>query len=126
MRTLLSRLPAFLFAFAAASGLLASLLVLLTAGSTQITTTNGVITRQYLNWVESQGWWGIAILIIYSAAYAGPWYFHRRGQRGLAALFIAIAIVLTVLASFSIGVFYWLAALAALLGGALMLLQPGS
>lgn len=126
MRAILSRMPSFLFTFAAASGLLASVLVLLTGGGTQVSVTNGVQTTQNLSWFQSQGWWGIVILVIFSAAYIGPWYFHRRGHRGLAALLIAAAIVLTLLASFSIGMFYWLAALAALLGGAIMLLQPGS
>lgn len=126
MRSILSRLPALLLAFAAICGVVASLLVFLTAGATQVSTTNGVETVTHLNWLQAQGWWGVVILIIFSALFAAPWHFHRRGKRGVAALYIVAAIVLTVLASLSIGIFYWLASLAALLGGVAMLLQPGS
>ncbi len=126
MRSLISRLPGLLFAFAAICGVVASLLIFFTAGATQVSTTNGIQTVTQLNWLQAQGWWGVAILFIFSALFAAPWHFHRRGQRGLAGLFVAAAVVLTVLASLSIGIFFWLAALTALLGAAAMLLQPGS
>lgn len=127
MRAFLSRLPALLFALAAILGLLAGLAVLLTAGATQVSETNGgpqIIT--HLNWVESQGAWGVIILFIFGALYYAPYRFYTRGRRGMVLLFVAASVVLTLLASFSIGIYYWPAALAALLGSAAMLLQPGS
>lgn len=126
MRALLSRLPSLLLSFAAICGVVASLLIFFTAGATQVSTTNGVETVTHLNWLQAQGWWGVVILIIFSALFAAPWFFHRRGQRRAAVFFIATAILLTLLATLSIGSFYWLASLVALLGGAAMLLQPGS
>lgn len=127
MRAFISRLPAFLFTMAAAFGLLASLAVFLTAGATQVSQVNGgPQTITHLNWVEAQGTWGILILLIFSALYYAPLRFYTRGQRGMALLFVAASVLLTLLASFSVGVYYWLAALAALLGAAALLLQPGS
>ncbi|MCL4257710.1 MAG: hypothetical protein KJZ53_04165 [Anaerolineales bacterium] len=126
MRAILSRLPALLLAFAAICGVVASLLVFFTAGATQVSTTNGVETVTQLTWLQAQGWWGVVILIIFSALFAAPWFFYGRGQRRAAGVFIATAVLLTLLATLSIGIFYWLASLAALLGGAAMLLQPRS
>ncbi|MBX3047322.1 MAG: hypothetical protein KF698_10025 [Anaerolineales bacterium] len=126
MRAILSRLPALLLAFAAICGVVASLLVFFTAGATQVSTTNGVETVTQLTWLQAQGWWGVVILIIFSALFAAPWFFYGRGQRRAAGFFIATAVLLTLLATLSIGIFYWLASLAALLGGVAMLLQPRS
>lgn len=127
MRAFLSRLPALLFALAAILGLLAGLAVLLTAGATQVSETNGgpqIIT--HLNWVEAQGAWGVIILLIFGALYYAPHRLYSRGRRGMVLLFVASCVLLTLLASFSIGIYYWPAALAAVLGTTAMLLQPGS
>ncbi|MCW5874731.1 MAG: hypothetical protein KIS88_08830 [Anaerolineales bacterium] len=120
LRSAFQQTPRFLFTFAAASAVLASLAVLFTAGATQVSVTNGTETISQLSWLEAQGWWGLAILVIFSALYFGPAYFYSRGRRGMVILFSAASVVLTILAGFSIGIFYYVAALALLL--ALLLL----
>lgn len=126
MSSTLTRLPKLLLALAAVLGALGGLGVLLIAGAIQVSESNGgpqTIAR--LNWVEAQGAWGIIILVIFSALYYGPYRFFAGGQRGMVVVFVMAAVILTFLASFSIGIYYWPAALAALLGLAAMLLQPG-
>lgn len=121
MRPLLANAPRLLFTAAAAGAVLASLVVLFTAGATQVSaTSDGTQTITQLSWLESQGWWGLAILLIFSALYFAPAYFFARGRRGMAVLFSAAAVVLTILASFTIGIFYYIPALALLLALAAM------
>jgi cell division protein FtsW (lipid II flippase) len=106
-----------LLLIAAILALAASVFIFFFAGGTQVTeTTGGEVTEQQLSWLGSQGWWGIAILFIFSALYYGPLHFYRRGKNGMAVLFGAVAIGLTMLAGFSIGLFFMPAALCASLG----------
>jgi hypothetical protein len=121
MSKTLSRFSVWLFAFAAAWGLIASLAVFFTAGATQVTESNGAPQQVvHLSWYEAQGWWGIAILLIFAALFYAPLHFMRRGQRGWAAIFAAAGIVLTVLTGFSVGGYFFIGALG-LLGGLLSL-----
>lgn len=116
MRPLLANASRLLFIFAAAGATLASLVVLFTAGATQVSASNGgPQTVTQLSWLESQGWWGLAILLIFSALYSAPAYFFAGNRRGMAVLFSAAAVILTILASFTIGIFYYIPALALLL-----------
>lgn len=109
------RAPALLFAAAALLAVLASLLILFTGSATQVSVTNGVETVTQLSWLEAQGWWGLAILLIFSAFYSAPAFAFARGRRGLAVLFAAASVILTILASLSIGSFYYPAAVAVVL-----------
>ena len=105
-----------LFAAAAILALAASLFVFFFLGGTSITVTSeGTETMQHLSWFESQGWWGIAILFIFAALYYGPLHFYKRGKNGMAILFAIAAIGLSILAGFSIGLFFMPAALFLLL-----------
>lgn len=121
LRAAIQHTPRFLFTFAAASAVLASLGVLFTAGATQVSTENGVQTITHLNWLEAQGWWGLVILLIFSALYFAPAFFYARGQRGATIVFSALCVVLTIMAGFSIGIYYYIAALALFLA---LLLMP--
>lgn len=111
----------YLFIFAAIWGVLAGLFILFVPMGTSVSvtvTSNGVgdTTITHPSFFEMQGWWGVGILIAFAALYYGPFHFFRRGSRALAALFAVAAIVLTVLAGFSIGLFYLPAALMLLVG----------
>jgi hypothetical protein len=115
-----------LFALAALWALLAGLVILLIPMGTRVTETlssSGAseTTVRQLSWFESQGWWGIWILVAFAALYYGPFHFFRRGSRALAALFAVAAILITVLAGFSVGLFYVPAAIALLIGLVLLL-----
>lgn len=116
----------YLFAFAAIWALLAGVAIFLFTGGTSVTETalgadpSGMVVTQ-ISYFEMQGWWGIWILIAFAALYYGTLHFYRRGSPALAALFAISAIVLSILAGFSIGPFYFPAALSLLVGLALML-----
>lgn len=92
-------------------------------GSVTVSSETGTQTVQHLNWYETQGWWGVAILFIFAALYYSPLHFYKRGQRGLAAALGLAAIVLTLLAGFSIGFIYLPDAAAVSLGLLLMSFQ---
>lgn len=77
--------------------------------------TGEEVTAQ-LSWFEGQGWWGVLILLLFAALYALPLALHLRARAGWAALLGLLALVLTYLAGFSIGVVYWPAAAALILG----------
>lgn len=116
-----AKIVRYLFVFSALWGFLAGLFILIRPAGMSVTETsthNGgseIIATQ-VSFFEMQGWWGIWILIAFAALYYGPLHFCSRGSRGLAALFAATAIVLSLLAIFSIGSFYFPAALALLVG----------
>lgn len=103
----------------------ASVFIFFSAGGTQVTeTAGGVVTERQLSWSESQGWWGIAILFIFSALYYGPLRFLDNGRIGLVYVFGLAVIALTFLAMFSIGPFYLPSALLVILALALIALDP--
>jgi hypothetical protein len=107
----------FLFLGASLLALLASLLIFLFSGGTQVSeSTDGLVTERHLSWLESQGWWGIAILFIFSALYYGPLRFFGLSRYGMVYLFGITAIAVTLLAMFSIGLLYLPSALLVLLG----------
>lgn len=115
MSSLLARAPRGLLALAAGLAALASLAILFTATGTQVSVQDGVLSVRQPSWFETQGWWGIAILLIFVGLYAAPGLLYRRGWRAAAVLSAAAAIVLTILASMSIGLFYYPAGLVTLL-----------
>lgn len=115
LQNVTQRAPAVLFAATAVLAVLASLLILFTGSATQVSATNGVETVTQLSWLEAQGWWGLAILLIFSALYSMPAFAFARGRRGLAVLFAAASVIFTILASLSIGSFYYPAASTAVL-----------
>jgi hypothetical protein len=85
--------------------------IFLFAGGTQVTETIDASGRsetsiEQISWFQSQGWWGIAILLIFMALYTAPLYFYRRGRTALYFLFTFAAIALSLLAGFSIGPAY--------------------
>lgn len=113
----MNRIARALFVTAAVLALLSSLVVYFSAGATEVSeTSNGLQTVRHLTWFEAQGWWGIAILFIFSALYYGPLRFHQRGRSWMVILFGLVAISLTFLAMFSIGLLYLPSALSVLFG----------
>lgn len=125
MRSFLPALPKWLFSIAALWAVVSGFIIFFFSGATSITVTSESTTQvvRHLNWYESQGWWGVAILFIFAALYYGPLHFYNRGRRGMVVLFGLVAIVLSLLAGFSVGGFYLPGALALLLGQLAMLLQ---
>lgn len=116
MRSHLNTLVRLLFTFACLWGVLASIMVRATAGGSMVTESNGITTTRNLSWVEMQGAWGVAILLIFAFLYYGPLHFFRRNQLGLSGLFAAAACILTLLAGFSIGGYYFVGGVALALG----------
>ena len=110
------------FTFAAFWGLGAGIAIFFIPMGTSVTSTitsNGgseTTTATPISFFEMQGWWGVWILIAFAALYYGPLHFYRRDSQGMAVLFAVSAILLTILAGFSIGPFYLPAALALLAG----------
>lgn len=84
------------------------------ATATSETGAQPVISR--ISWFEMQGWWGIAILIIFALLFYGVLHFYQRGRRLWTVVFGLVAIALSILAGFSIGTMYWLGSLAVLVG----------
>lgn len=114
-----------LLLIAAILALAASVFIFFFAGGTQVTeTAGGAETERQLAWFESQGWWGIAILFIYSALYYGPLRFFDHARVGMVYLFGLVAIAFTILAMFSIGPFYLPSALFVLFALILIALDP--
>lgn len=115
-------LPKILFAFAALWSVIAGLFIFFNFGATSVTvvTESGTSTSQqttsYLSWYESQGWWGVAILIIFALLFYGVLHFYQRGSIAGAVVFGLVAITLSILAGFTIGTLYWLGSLAVLIG----------
>lgn len=121
----ISKIARLLFTIAAVLALVAVLVIILTPGGYSITTegANGeppVTTTETLSFYEMQGAWGVIILVIFAALYYGPVHFYNLGRKGIAALFGITAIIMTILALFSIGAFYSLSALLVFVGLVLM------
>lgn len=117
---------------AAAWSVIAGLFIFFTFGATSVTETiesgSGVTqqTTSYLSWYESQGWWGIVILVIFALLFYGVLHFYRRDSIVWTVVFGVVAITLSVLAGFSIGAMYWLGSLAVLIGLLLLPFQARS
>jgi len=103
----------------------ASVFIFFFSGGTQVTeTAGGAVTERQLSWYESQGLWGIAILFIFSALYYGPLRFFENGRLAMVYIFGLAVIALTILAMFSIGLFYLPSGLFVLLALVLIALDP--
>lgn len=105
------------FLIAATLAVLASFFIFFFAGGTQVTaSSDGPTVERQLSWFESQGWWGIAILFIFSALYYAPFGFLGLGQIGMVYIFGLGAIAFTILAMFSVGGIYIYSGFFVLLG----------
>jgi hypothetical protein len=117
MRKILAAAPSWLFAFAVLWGVVAGIGVFTTAGGSMVAGSPGQPPQvREVSWYQMQGWWGIAILIIFAALFYAPWHFLRRGSAWTAALFALVGILLTLLTGFSIGGYYFIGAVGLLLG----------
>ena len=91
------KIAPYLFVFSTIWALVAGVVILLIPMGTSVTETAigseaAEINVRQLSWFESQGWWGIWILVAFATLYYGPLHFFRRGSRGLAALFAGILV----------------------------------
>lgn len=122
----MSKVTRILFTFAAIWALLAGLVIFFVPMGMSVSATHegGVTAPTLVSFFDMAGWWGVWIPIAFAALYYGPLHFYRRGSRALAATFTVAAIILSVLAGFSIGSFYFPAALALLVGLVLLLFAP--
>ena len=110
--------------FAAMWSVVAGLVLLLTPLEVQTLTAQGIaddaasaiVSSQSITWYEAQGLTGILILVLFAFLYVGMAYLSWVKRWIGAALFAAIAILLTLLAGFSIGAFYMPAAMLSLVG----------
>ena len=73
-----------------------------------------------ISWYEAQGWWGILILLVFALLFSSTWVFAARKLYGLLAISSFLSMVLTFLATFSIGPLYYPAVLAIIIGWALL------
>jgi hypothetical protein len=101
--------------------LIAGLFVFFTFGSTALTVTtesggSSQQTTSHFSWFESQGWWGVTILIIFALLFYAVLHFYQRGKLAWTVVFGLTVIALSVLAGFSIGTAYWPGSLAVLIG----------
>ena len=117
----IDRLVRWLFTFSAIWGVIGGVLTLSLGGGTRVTELAindepGEQIVERLNWFESQGWWGIFILLVFAALFYGPLRFYNLGQRWIAALFALVAITLTLLTGFSVGPIYLPGALSGFFG----------
>jgi len=104
-----------LLALAASIYILAAPVNSITAQSSERGALVEETTRQ-VSWFAVQGWWGIFILVLFAAIYAGNAYFGVTQRWKLLAVGTPIVLILTYLAGFSIGTYYLPAAVALLLG----------
>ncbi|MGH2581595.1 MAG: hypothetical protein ACRDFQ_01710 [Anaerolineales bacterium] len=117
----IERVIRWLFMFSALWGVIGGLLTFFFGGGTRVTVIAipGEPSEQiveHLNWFESQGWWGIFILLVFAALFYSPLRFYGHGKKLMAALFTLAAIVLTILSGFSVGPIYLPGALGAFFG----------
>lgn len=120
-----------LAALAAILGVLASAVILLTpmrihsitttAAAGQGETSVESITRQ--SWYQVQGWWGVAVVLIFGGLYAGGYALARRSAAIPLALLSVLLLAVTYLAGFSIGLFYLPAAMTLAAGSICLLIS---
>lgn len=73
-------------------------------------------TVERRTWYQVQGAWGVAVLVLFSAAYGGAAALIWRRSYLAGTTLSLLAAIMTVLAGFSIGLMYLPAAVAVLLG----------
>jgi len=81
-----------------------------------------VFTRQQ-SWYETQGLWGVLVLVIFSGLYISAVRLAWRGKYRALAILSVFAFALSVVTGFSIGAAYLPAALALFVGSLLLLLS---
>lgn len=106
--------------FALAAGLL---ILLIPSGTSMSMDSAGNTTVFQTSWLESQGGWGALILVIFLVLYTAPLGFYLAQQPRWALAACLPPFVLTLLAGFSIGLFYIPAQLALFVGATSMLAQ---
>jgi hypothetical protein len=123
MKTILFAAPKWLFRFGSLWAILAGFIIFFYsgAGSVSASSESGVQIVRHLSWLESQGWWGVAILIIFALLFYAVLHFYQRGRLAWTLIFGLAVITLSVLAGFSIGAVYWPGSFAVLIG---LLLLP--
>ena len=63
------------------------------------------LSRQ-VSWYEAQGVWGVIVLLIFALLYSSTAFFSLRNRLVALAIASSLALLLTVLAGFSIGLLY--------------------
>jgi hypothetical protein len=128
MKKFLNLMGRFLLIFSAVWAVGASALILLTPQTIHgqvATQENGEpqtvteFTRQ-LSWYQVQGLWGVIVLVIFAGLYAGAAVFLLRGKFAFGLIFAVLSLGLTLLAGFSVGLYYMPAGLALLVGMGLL------
>jgi len=130
MYRLIKSISRILFAFAALWSIGAGLWIALTPLTVVSVTSSESITGEstfehatrQVSWYSVQGLWGIIILLIFAGMYAGAAYFAWKSKKWPAGIISFLAVVLTILAGFSIGAYYLPAALSVLVGTILLLI----
>lgn len=122
----ITRLPKFLFIFAAIWSVIAGLIIFFTFGGTMVNEipVGGDPSQQvvqHLTWYQARGEQGITILLLFAALYCGTLLFYLWQRLGLAVAFGLFTIIYSVLWLFSVGTMYWPGSLAVLIGLILLL-----
>jgi hypothetical protein len=89
-----------------------------TGGSERVETTT--LTQ---SWYQVQGLWGVIVLVLFAGLYIGAFYLARQSAYRTLAILSLVALILSYLAGFSIGLFYLPSALALLVGTGLLWLS---
>ena len=79
-----------------------------------------IFTRQQ-SWYEAQGLWGILVLVIFSGLYILAVRVAFKGKYGALTIMGIVAVALSILAGFSIGVAYLPAAMGLLIGALVLI-----
>lgn len=117
----ITRLPKFLFIFAAIWSVVAGLIIFFTFGGTMISEipVGGDPSQQviqHLTWYQARGEQGITILLFFTSLYCVTLLFYLLQRLGLAVAFGLFTIIYSGLWLFSIGTVYWPGSLAVLIG----------
>lgn len=88
----------------------------ITAQSTANGSSTVEETARQATWYQVQGWWGVAVLVIFALLYLSVAIFAIRRQRVPLAIASLLAVVVTLLAGLSIGPLYLPAVIAVLAG----------
>ncbi|MCW5878140.1 MAG: hypothetical protein KIS80_04660 [Anaerolineales bacterium] len=116
--------PRFPLLAASLLALAAGLFILLTPSGTAVTMDAlGNSSTTSTTWLETQGGWGALILVIFLLLYSAPLVFYLQEKPGWALAACLPPFLLTLLAGFSIGLFYLPAQMALFLAAVVMLRQ---